>query len=147
MFLGAQKCKRFLIPIYQMSAFGPLPEAKQFPLTVTEFFRLLGYIDRVQPAITTLAQFSLVNHGSLLFEQAPQGSNIREGKVSSSGEMERKISLATTLPCQSSLSEQLDTRSAERNQTWQANQLNIKIWNTNYVPAQFVIQTHRHHFL
>ena len=102
MFLGAQKCKRFLIPIYQMSAFGPLPEAKQFPLTVTEFFRLLGYIDRVQPAITTLAQFSLVNHGSLLFEQAPQGSNIREGKVSSSGEMERKISLSTTLPCQSS---------------------------------------------
>ena len=58
------------IPIYRMPASGPLPEANQSPLTVTEFFRLIGYIDDVKPAITTMAEFSLVDHGSLLFEQA-----------------------------------------------------------------------------
>ena len=58
------------IPIYHMPASGPLPEANQSPLTVTEFFRLIGYIDDVKPAITTMAEFSLVDHGSLLFEQA-----------------------------------------------------------------------------
>ena len=40
-----------------MSAFGPLPEAKQFPLTVTEFFWLIGYIHDVKLALTTMAQF------------------------------------------------------------------------------------------
>ena len=58
------------IPIYRMPAAGPVLEKEPFPLSVSEVFRLIGYIDDVKPAITSMAEFSLVDHGSAIFEAA-----------------------------------------------------------------------------
>ena len=58
------------IPIYRMQAAGPLPETNRSPLTITESFRLIGYIDDVKPAITMMSEFTLVDRGSLLFKQS-----------------------------------------------------------------------------
>ena len=58
------------IPIYRMPASGPLPLSDQSPLTLTESFKLIGYIDDVKPAITSMSEFTLVDTVSLLFEQA-----------------------------------------------------------------------------
>ena len=58
------------IPIYLMPASGPLPLSDQSPLTLTESFKLIGYIDDVKPAITSMSEFTLVDTVSLLFEQA-----------------------------------------------------------------------------
>ena len=58
------------IPIYRMPAAGPVLPGKPFPLTLLESFRLIGYIDDVKPAITSMSEFTLVDTGSLLFEQA-----------------------------------------------------------------------------
>ena len=57
-------------PIYRMPAAGPVLEKEPFPLFRTETFRLIGYIDDVKPAITSMAEFSLVDRGSALFEAA-----------------------------------------------------------------------------
>ena len=57
------------IPIFQMPAPGPVLQAETFPLTISETYKLIG-IDDVKPAITSMAEFSLVDQGSLLFEKA-----------------------------------------------------------------------------
>ena len=53
-----------------MPAAGPVLHGDPYPLTLTESFRLIGYIDDVKPAITSMSEFTLVDHGSFLFEQA-----------------------------------------------------------------------------
>ena len=58
------------IPIYSMPAAGPVLEREPFPLSHTETYRLIGYIDDVKPAITSMAEFSLVDRGSAIFEAA-----------------------------------------------------------------------------
>ena len=40
------------IPIYSMPVPGPVLEKEPFPLTMTETYRVIGYIDDVKPAIT-----------------------------------------------------------------------------------------------
>ena len=58
------------IPIYSMPAAGPVQETETFPLTINETFRVIGYIDDVKPAITSMSEFTMVDFGSSLFEQA-----------------------------------------------------------------------------
>ena len=58
------------IPIYSMPAAGPVQDKEPFPLTITETYRVIGYIDDVKPAITAMNEFSLVDHGSSIFERA-----------------------------------------------------------------------------
>ena len=58
------------IPIYSMPAIGPALENEPFPISVAENYKVLGYIDDVKPAITTMAEFLLVDHGSRIFEKA-----------------------------------------------------------------------------
>ena len=58
------------IPVYSMPAPGPALEAAQFPIKVTENFCVIGYIDDIKPAITSMAEFTLVDQGSSLFEKA-----------------------------------------------------------------------------
>ena len=58
------------IPIYCMPALGPVLANETFPLTTTETYKVIGYIDDVKLAITTMAEFLLVDQGSSLFEAA-----------------------------------------------------------------------------
>ena len=58
------------IEIYRTPVLGPVLPQKEFPSTLSESFRVIGYIDDVKPAITSLEEFSLVDHGSSLFEAA-----------------------------------------------------------------------------
>ena len=58
------------IPIYTMPVAGPVLDKEAFPPTVTETYKVFGYIDDVKPAITAMSEFSLVDHGSSLFELA-----------------------------------------------------------------------------
>ena len=37
---------------------------------MTELYKVIGYIDDVKPAITSMSEFTLVDRGSLLFEKA-----------------------------------------------------------------------------
>ena len=53
-----------------MPAAGPVLENETFPLTITEDYKVIGYIDDVKPAITAMSEFTLVDHGSSLFELA-----------------------------------------------------------------------------
>ena len=53
-----------------MPAPGPALEAAQFPIKVTENFCVIKYIDDIKPAITSMAEFTLVDQGSSLFEKA-----------------------------------------------------------------------------
>ena len=55
------------IPIYSMPAAGPALENEPFPITVSEKYKVLGYVNDVKPAITTMAEFLLVDHGSHIF--------------------------------------------------------------------------------
>ena len=58
------------IEIYRTPVLGPVLPQKDFPSTLSESFRVIGYIDDVKPAITSLEEFSLVDYGSSLFEDA-----------------------------------------------------------------------------
>ena len=58
------------IDIYSTQVSGPVLPQSKFPPTISETFRVIGYIDDVKPAITSLAEFSLVDKGSSLFEAA-----------------------------------------------------------------------------
>ena len=58
------------IPIYRMPAAGPVLEKEPFPIHCTEVFKLIGYIDDVKPSINSMAEFTLVDQGSALFESA-----------------------------------------------------------------------------
>ena len=58
------------IQIYSMPAAGPVVEREPFPLVITETYRVVGYIDDVKPAITAMEEFTIVDHGSSLFERA-----------------------------------------------------------------------------
>ena len=53
-----------------MPAPGPVLTAEHFPLMISKVYKLIGYIDDVKPAITSMAEFTLVDQGSLLFEKA-----------------------------------------------------------------------------
>ena len=53
-----------------MPVAGPALDKEPFPLTMTETYKVIGYIDDVKPAITSMEEFSLVDRGSSLFEQA-----------------------------------------------------------------------------
>ena len=53
-----------------MPAAGPVLENEPFPLTITENYKVIGDIDDVKPAITAMSEFTLVDHGSSLFELA-----------------------------------------------------------------------------
>ena len=53
-----------------MPAPGPVLPAEHFPLTICQVYKLIGYIDDVKPAITSLEEFTLVDQGALLFEKA-----------------------------------------------------------------------------
>ena len=58
------------IPIYSCPISGPVLSHEQFPLYTSETYRVIGYIDDVKPAVTSLAEFSLIDEGSCLFEHA-----------------------------------------------------------------------------
>ena len=58
------------IPIYHMPAQGPVLQHETAPVTISESYKVIGYIDDVKPAITTMSEFTLVDRGSLLFEHA-----------------------------------------------------------------------------
>ena len=58
------------IPIYSMPAPGPVLHDQPFPLAITDYYRVIGYIDDVKPAITSMSEFTLVDQGALLFEKA-----------------------------------------------------------------------------
>ena len=58
------------ITIYRMPAPGPVLQTQPFPLTISEQYKLIGYIDDVKPAISCMAEFSLVDRGALIFEKA-----------------------------------------------------------------------------
>ena len=58
------------IDIYRMPVAGPTLTSESFPITISETYRVLGYIDDVKPAITSMNEFILVDEGSSLFEKA-----------------------------------------------------------------------------
>jgi hypothetical protein len=58
------------IPISSMLAAGQVLDKEPFPLSITETYTVIGYIDDIKPAITAMTEFSLVDHGSSLFELA-----------------------------------------------------------------------------
>ena len=58
------------IDIYSRPVPGPVLHGDPFPLTLSETYKVIGYIDDVEPAITSLSEFSLVDAGSSLFEKA-----------------------------------------------------------------------------
>ena len=58
------------ISIYSMPAAGPTLHKDPFPISITETYKVVGYIDDVKPAITTMAEFTLVDRGSRIFELA-----------------------------------------------------------------------------
>ena len=49
---------------------GPVLDKEAFPPTITENYKVFGYINDVKPAITAMSEFSLVDHGPSLFELA-----------------------------------------------------------------------------
>ena len=58
------------IPIYRRPVEGPVQPTEPFPPTESEIFKVIGYIDDVKPAITSMHEFSVVDYGSSLFEKA-----------------------------------------------------------------------------
>ena len=63
-------CRLKGIDIYNIPISGPVLPFSKFPPILSETFRVIGYIDDVKPAITSLAEFLLVDEGSSLFEAA-----------------------------------------------------------------------------
>ena len=53
-----------------MPASGPTLESEPYPIQLSETYRLIDYIDDVKPAITSIAEFTMVDGGSSLFEKA-----------------------------------------------------------------------------
>ena len=58
------------ILIYKQHALGPLLPGHIFPPTVETRYKVIGYIDDIKPAITTMNEFLMVDRGSALFEAA-----------------------------------------------------------------------------
>ena len=58
------------IPIYRMPAQGPALQHETAPVTISESYKVIGYIDDVKPAITSMSEITMVDCGSLLFEKA-----------------------------------------------------------------------------
>ena len=58
------------IQIYSTPVCGPVYPSDQFPLTISESFKVIGYIDDVKPAVTSLEELLLIDKGSSLFEAA-----------------------------------------------------------------------------
>ena len=58
------------ILIYKKHALGPLLPGHIFPPTVETRYKVIGYIDDIKPAITTMNEFLMVDRGSALFEAA-----------------------------------------------------------------------------
>jgi hypothetical protein len=49
---------------------GPTLEFEPYPIQLSEIYKLIGYIDDVKPAITSMAEFTMVWKASYLFEKA-----------------------------------------------------------------------------
>jgi hypothetical protein len=58
------------IPIYRQLSFGPALPGKESELELAESYKVIGYIDDIKPAITSMFEFTLVDQGSSLFEAA-----------------------------------------------------------------------------
>ena len=58
------------IPIYSCPVSGPVLQDQQFPAKAIESFKVIGYIDDVKPAVTSLKELTLIDEGSSLFEAA-----------------------------------------------------------------------------
>jgi len=58
------------IKIYSRPVPGPVLAHETFPPVVSEIFKVIGYIDDIKPAITSMNEFSVVDYGSSLFEKA-----------------------------------------------------------------------------
>ena len=54
------------IPVLNIPIQGPVLQTDNFPPSISESFKVIGYIDDIKPAITTMSEISLV----LLFEMA-----------------------------------------------------------------------------
>ena len=64
-------CKRLTgIPIYSLPTCGPALEDGTQPQAVSELYAVTGYADDIKPAVTTMAEFTLVNQAAKLFELA-----------------------------------------------------------------------------
>ena len=57
------------IPLYRHPALGPLFPGDH-PLHVQEDYKVIGYIDDIKPAITSMLEFNVVDTGPSLFEKA-----------------------------------------------------------------------------
>ena len=59
------------IPIYSLPVHGPVLQGQAVPLPPLETrYRVLGYLDDCKPAITTMAEFQLVDTACSLFERS-----------------------------------------------------------------------------
>ena len=52
------------IPIYRQLSFGPALPGKESELELAESYKVIGYIDDIKPAITSMFKFTLVDQGS-----------------------------------------------------------------------------------
>ena len=58
------------IPIYKQLSHGPALPGKQSELQLVETYKVIGYVDDIKPAITSMHEFTVVDQGSSLFEAA-----------------------------------------------------------------------------
>ena len=59
------------IPIMSLPVLGPSAENDEYPLPVLkETFKFMAYCDDVKPAITSINEFFIADHGAALFEGA-----------------------------------------------------------------------------
>ena len=58
------------IPVLNIPMQDPVRQEEHFPPAISESFKVIGFVDDIKPAITTMSEFSLVDRGSLLFEMA-----------------------------------------------------------------------------
>ena len=49
---------------------GPVQFEDSFPLQIEESYKVIGYIDDIKPAVTSMEEFNLIDRGSALFEAA-----------------------------------------------------------------------------
>ena len=62
-------CKRLIgIPIFSLPTLGPALMDGTKPQAVSEKYTVMGYADDIKPAVTTMAEFALVDQAAKLFE-------------------------------------------------------------------------------
>ena len=58
------------IPICSLPTLGPCLENGSQPQPVTEVYKVFGYADDIKPAVTTMAEFAVVDQAASLFEKS-----------------------------------------------------------------------------